>query len=112
MENEGTDEKECWAKTELTNDPDGRPHREDRGDGQQRAYVVLSEEERKKGFVRPLRTAYVHSRCKTVTRINSQIAETYARQPDFYSGTFCVACQSHYDLEEFTWDGTDEKVGS
>ncbi len=28
--------------------------------GQQRAYVVLSEEERAKGFVRPLRRSYVH----------------------------------------------------
>lgn len=48
-------------KTELTNDPNARPHREiDPRNGQQRAYVVLSEDERKKGFVEPLRMSYVH----------------------------------------------------
>lgn len=30
------------------------------GTGMQKAYLVLSEEERKKGFVRPYREAYVH----------------------------------------------------
>lgn len=32
----------------------------DRGDGQNEAYIVLSEEERAKGFIRPLRTGYIH----------------------------------------------------
>jgi hypothetical protein len=33
---------------------------EDRGDGQQKAYVILSDEERAKGFVRPVRDTYRH----------------------------------------------------
>jgi hypothetical protein len=43
------------------------------------------------------------------------LAETYARKPDFYSGTFCLACRAHFPVGaegEFTWDGSDEKVGT
>jgi hypothetical protein len=41
------------------------------------------------------------------------IAETYARDPGFYTGgTFCVNCRKHFPLEEFEWKGTDERVGS
>lgn len=43
-------------------------------------YLVLSDDERAKGFVRPLRTAYVHTGgCGTVTTMAAAIAETYAR---------------------------------
>lgn len=80
--------------------------------GQQKAYVVLTEEERAKGFVRPLRQSYVHVKCGAVTAMNLAIAETYARDPKFYSGTFCVECREHFPLDEFHWDGTNEKVGS
>ena len=98
---------------------DGRPvtpdHRELKENGQQKGYVVLSEEERSKGFVRPVRRSYVHSKCGAVTTMNRSLAETYARQPDFYSGTFCSACGAHFPVGadgEFTWDGTTEKVGT
>ncbi len=40
------------------------------------------------------------------------IAETYARNPKFYGATFCVGCRSHFTVDEFIWDGTDQKVGS
>lgn len=80
--------------------------------GQQKAYVVLTKEEREKGFVRPVRYSYVHKVCGVVTRMSLDIAETYARDPKFYSGTFCVGCRKHLPLSEFVWDGTDEIVGS
>lgn len=80
--------------------------------GQQLAYVVLSEEERKKGFVRPLRYKYVHIHCGGTTEMSDAIAETYARDPKFYTGTFCAKCKEHYSLNEFVWKGTDEVVGS
>ena len=52
-------------ETELTGDPNGKPHREiDENTGQQRAYVVLSQSEREKGFVEPVRTCYVHVGCR------------------------------------------------
>ena len=83
--------------------------------GQQEGYVVLAEEERAKGFVRPVRRSYVHEKCGTVTTMGQTLAETYARDPKFYSGTFCCGCGAHFpvgDDGEFTWDGTSEKVGT
>lgn len=82
--------------------------------GQQTNYLVLSEEERSKGFVRPVRDTYVHDKCGSATTMGRALAETYARQPDFYSGTFCCVCGSHFPVGaegEFSWeDGT--KVGT
>jgi hypothetical protein len=92
--------------------PADRSHTQDRGDGQQKGYVVLSAEERAKGFVRPVRESYVHKTCGTVTRMGLSIAETYARDPSFYNGTFCVGCRQHFPLDQFVWEGTDEQVGS
>lgn len=79
--------------------------------GQQKAYVVLSEVERQKGFVRPVRQEYVHKKCGAVTRMGVAIAETYARDPSFYGSTFCVGCGVHRPVGEFVWDGTNTKVG-
>jgi hypothetical protein len=90
-------------------------HRDDRGDGQQKGYVVLSDEERAKGFMRPVRRTYRHNKYGTTTTMGTALAETYARDPEFYSGTFCVACGAHFKVGpvgEFTWAGTSEKVGT
>lgn len=91
-------------------------HREiDPKTGQQRGYVVLAEEERAKGFVRPVRRTYVHLKCGAPTTMGLTIAETYARDPYFYSGTFCVTCGAHFPVGangEFVWAGTDERVGT
>jgi hypothetical protein len=96
---------------------DGSPvtpdHREiNLSTGQQRDYVVLTEAERAKGFVRPLRDTYRHLKCGTTTKMAHSIAETYARDPGFYDGTFCVHCRTHLPLAEFVWEGTNETVGS
>lgn len=83
--------------------------------GQQKDYVVLAEEERAKGFVRPVRRSYKHLKCGGVTTMGQTLAETYARDPHFYSGTFCCHCSNHYPVGsdgEFVWSGTDEKVGT
>ena len=83
--------------------------------GQQRDYVVLAEEERAKGFVRPVRRSYKHLKCGGVTTMGQTLAETYARDPYFYSGTFCCHCGTHFPVGEdgeFVWAGTDEKVGT
>jgi hypothetical protein len=133
--------------------------------GQQDAYLVLSDEERAKGFVRPYRDSYVHvgapgpkyplrdlteeekerlkgsgyakyepypesespvlgsywtqerldavgKGCGTLTKMSREISETYARDPKFYGGTFCIGCRKHLPLAEFRWAGTDETVGS
>lgn len=80
--------------------------------GQAEVYLVLSDEERSKGFVRPVRRSYRHATCGAVTTMGLAIAETYARDPKFYGATYCCVCQKHLPLSEFTWDGTTEVVGS
>lgn len=105
------------SETTLT---DGSPvtpdHREiDPATGMQKGYVVLSAEERAKGFVRPVRRSYVHEKCGAVTTMGLALAETYARDPFFYGGTFCTHCRQHFPVGavgEFVWDGTTEKVGT
>jgi len=83
--------------------------------GQQHDYIVLSAAERAKGFVRPVRQTYKHLTCGGVTTMGLSLAETYARNPSFYNGTFCAICRSHFPVGEngeFVWDGTDQKVGT
>src|SRR5688572_13661776 len=83
--------------------------------GQYKSYVVLCPDERAKGFVRPVRRTYKHLKCGTVTTMGQALAETYARDPFFYSGTFCCGCGSHFPVGEdgeFVWDGSTEKVGT
>lgn len=72
--------------------------------GQQKDYVVLNEEERAKGFVRPVRRTYIHQKCGTSTKMGQSIAETYARDPKFYGATFCVQCRGHFPVAEFNWE--------
>lgn len=89
-------------------------HRDLKPNGQQKGYVVLSDAERARGFVRPVRRTYVHQKCGVATTMGQALAETYARDPHFYSGTFCCGCGSHFPVGaegEFVWDdGT--KVGT
>lgn len=104
-------------ETTLT---DGSPvtsdHRDiDPATGMQKGYVVLSAAERAKGFVRPVRSSYEHLSCGGVTTMGTALAETYARDPAFYSGTFCSRCGTHFPVGEsgeFVWLGSNEKVGT
>jgi hypothetical protein len=169
---------------------DGSPvtggYRDLKANGQQKGYIVLSEEERRRGFLRPIRQSYKHvgpegprfqlrdlteeekvryngsgdedvgacagagagigteyvkyeeypagSRakgrfwtqeeldrvgnpkcCGAVTTMSIALAETYARDPSFYSGTFCCGCCAHFPVGEngeFVWVGNGEKVGT
>lgn len=71
-------------------------------------YLVLSDEERAAGFVRPVRRSYIHARgCGAVTTMGQTIAETYARNPNFYGATYCTGCNKHRPVGpdgEFDWD--------
>jgi hypothetical protein len=80
--------------------------------GQQVDYLVLCPEERAKGFVRPVRQSYKHTKCGGVTRMGLALSETYARDPKFYSGTFCCGCGTHFPVAEFTWEPDGSVVGS
>jgi len=84
-------------------------------DGMQEKYLVLSDEERAKGFIRPVRRSYVHETCGTLTTMGQALAETYAANPGFYSGTYCVGCRNHFPVGvngQFVWADTDEKVAT
>jgi hypothetical protein len=144
-------------------------HRDiDPATGMQKGYVVLSAEERAKGFVRPVRLTYRHvgapapsnlrdltdsehkryagrgyvkferygadhaplagkywtqaelSRvntpgCGILTKMAQSIAETFARNPTFYSDTHCARCRRRFpvgEYGEFVWEGTDDRVGT
>lgn len=92
----------------LTRGPDTEPR------PQADAYLVLTDDERTAGYVRPLRNAYRHTPCGAVTTMAHAIAETYARDPFFYGHTYCVACAMHRPVGphgEFEWlDG--DRVGT
>jgi hypothetical protein len=154
---------------DLVTDP-GDPrlmHGVDAGPAPQAAaYLVLSADERSKGFVRPLRRSYRHvgpagprfplvdltpeqrargagygyvkyepyppdpnssavgrywtqaqldavdKGCGTETRMGLELCETYARNPGFYSATYCVGCRMHRPVGEFVWVEDGQRVGS
>ncbi len=150
------------GNTQLSGGGEVTPdHRELKPNGQQKGYIVLTPEERAKGFVRPVRDVYIHvgkrpthatreltkdeherydqygyllyeeypdgsphglgkfwireeleSGCNSETWMARDLAETYARDPKFYGGTFCAVCRKHRPLDEFVWKGTAEQVGS
>lgn len=54
--------------------------------------------------------------CGGTTTMGQPIAETYARQPGFYGGTFCATCGAHFPVGrdgEFVWaDAPTERVGT
>jgi hypothetical protein len=104
----------CGVAETLHGTPIG-PHEEALPSGMQKDYVVLTAEERAKGFVEPVRRTYRHLKCGTTTIMGQALSETYARCPTFYSGTFCCTCGSHFPVGEkgeFVWDGTNQKVGT
>ena len=80
--------------------------------GQHDGYIVLCEDERKKGFVRPYRESYKHLNCGSVTTMGRALSETYARDPTFYGATFCVTCNRHFPVAEFVWTADGAQVGT
>ncbi len=101
----------------LTTDPNDPELHKTGPDGQNVKYLVLSDEERAKGLVRPLRTAYIHLKCGSLTTMGHALSQTYARDPSFYGATFCCACGTHFPLvladgkRAFVWDADKTGVG-
>ena len=82
-------------------------------DGQQACYLILSDEERAKGYIRPIRKSYYHIKCWAVTKMGQDIAESYARSLSFYGATYCSNCKDHFPVGEdgeFVWDDRHEPV--
>ena len=103
--------------TPLTTDRNDPDLKVLESDGQQKSYLILSEEERAKGFVRPVYRQYTHKKCGGLTKMGLALCETYARNPNFYTGTYCAICGTYFDLIDetgeraFIWDGTNLGVG-
>jgi hypothetical protein len=87
-------------------------------DPRQRAvHYVLSAAERAKGFVRPVRSSYLHLSCRRATSMSRPLAESTARDPKLYKRSFCYTCGTYFPIGEFIWiedDGTvtKERCGS
>lgn len=52
------------------------------------------------------------SGCDGITKMGRSLSETYARDPKFYGATFCVHCNRHLPVGQFTWTLDNERVGS
>jgi len=100
------------AITDDPNDPRLGYGVDDEPVPQNEAYLVLSDAERAKGFVRPYRDRYVHTFCGSETVMGVALSETYARNPNFYGATYCVKCSKHLPVSEFYWSADHKPVGS
>jgi len=60
----------------LTTDPEEARRSKILPNGQQETYVVLSDEELAKGFVRPVRYAYIHLKCGSKTTMGAKPSDT------------------------------------
>ena len=86
----------------------------DPSSGQHKDHWVLPEEERAKGFIRPVRLSYRHETCGQITSMPQSIAETYARKPSYYGSTFCATCKTYEAVGArgaFIWLDDGVKVG-
>lgn len=91
-------------------DADGPPpedfdYGEQKEDGQYENYPTTNEGE----FEQPVRESYVHEECGTTTTMTGDLPESVARDPTFYTKTFCAGCNEHVPVEEVHWeeDGAD-----
>lgn len=94
------------SETEAEQPNDGFDYGERRDDGQFENHPTKDTGE----FVQPVRSAYVHDECGATTRMGTDLAESFARDPHQYGKTFCAGCGDYYPLDEFTWNGTDQTL--
>lgn len=76
-------------------------------DGQYEKYPTATVGE----FVAPVRNSYVHDTCGGITSCSDGIAETYAKNPKYYTRTYCSRCQGHYPVSEFKWYVDNVRIG-
>jgi hypothetical protein len=98
--------------TSDPNDPDLTRGADTQPAPQAEVYLVLSDQDRAKGFIRPVRRSYVHTTCGTLTTMGQALAETWAADPAFYGATYCVNCGMHRPVAEFTWDADGSALGT
>jgi len=63
-----------------------------------------------------VRKEYIHIKCGGRTHMGVSIAETYARDNNFYNATYCVKCGKHFPLRNelgvyaFQWVGVGDET--
>jgi len=85
--------------------PEDFDYGEQREDGQYENYPTKDDGE----FEQPVHDSYVHEDCGTTTTMRGDLPESVARDPEFYTKTYCAGCQTHVPVEEVYWkdDGSD-----
>lgn len=68
-------------------------------DGQYENYPTIDEGE----FEQPVRNDYEHEKCGTTTHMSPKLAKSVARDPEYYTKTFCVGCNDHVPVSEVHW---------
>lgn len=95
----------------MTDDPppEDFDYGEKRPDGQYENYPTVDDGE----FEQSVRDTYVHvDGCGQTTTMSRDLAESVARDPTYYSRTFCAGCGEHVPVTEVEWeDGEDWVVG-
>lgn len=106
---------ESKGLTTDPNHPDLGHGSDDKPTEQNKVYLVLSDDELAKGYVRPYRDSYIHAKpdgCGAVTTMGLKLSQTYARDPSFYGSTYCCHCSKHLRVAQFRWTADDQVVGS
>lgn len=70
-----------------------------------------TQEQRRKGFIRPPRRSYLHRDCGTVSTLDIPTSELMAINPSSLPKLMCDHCKDAFYADQFTWMD-DETVGS
>ena len=82
----------------------GFDYGERKEDGQYENHPTIDDGE----FVQAVQREYVHEECGETTVMGSEIAESVARDPHYYTETFCAGCSDYFPVEEFQWKSDDQ----
>lgn len=84
--------------------PEGFDYGEKRPDGQYENYPTIDEG----AFEQEPRDTYIHETCGSKTTMTGDLPESVARDPEWYTRTFCAGCGEHVPVEDVEWeDGED-----
>ena len=85
--------------------PEDFDYGEKRPDGQYENYPTIDEGE----FEQEPRDTYIHvDGCGSRTTMTGDLPESVARDPEYYTKTFCAGCGEHVPVGEVEWgDGED-----
>jgi len=53
---------------------------------------------------------YTHTRCRTVTAVSENDFTALSDPFSVVPATYCVGCETHFPLDQFTWDDTGERI--